>query len=117
MDSTGKRIKHCREKAGYTQDEMAALMGKSSKQTISSWENDKNEPTLTDFKKLASLLSTTVAFLIGESENISLSMEPSSDYITITKDELIALQRAALDKKDVALKEKEQQLSRLKNDR
>ncbi|MPR36515.1 helix-turn-helix domain-containing protein [Salmonirosea aquatica] len=113
MDSTGKRIKHCREKSGYTQDEMATMMGKSSKQTISSWENDKNEPTLSDLKKLAKILNTTVAYLIGEEPVLSAA---SNEYVTISKDELLKLQRLALDK---AVEEKEaaqMQVKRLQND-
>ena len=112
MDSQGKRIKNCREKAGYTQDQLAAEMGKSSKQTISSWENDKNDPSLSDLKKLASILNTTVYFLLGEliDANESVAAEPSSNYVTISKDELLKLQRLALDKT-------EKELAQLKNDR
>jgi transcriptional regulator with XRE-family HTH domain len=113
MDSTGKRIKKSREQKGLTQDELAVQMGKSSKQTISSWENDKNEPTLSDLKKLAQLLGTSVSYLIGE---VSSVQDPGSEFITIPKDELIELQRIALGKKDQALKDKEKQIEQLKND-
>lgn len=113
MDGSGKRIKMCREKQGLTQDELAVQMGKSSKQTISSWENDKNEPTLSDFKKLAQILGTTVSFLIGE-DNATQQAQPG--YVTIPAEELIELQRIALGKKDQALQEKDRQIEQLKND-
>lgn len=97
---------------------------------ISNVENGRSKLSTDLAMRIAKVYEVSLDWLLmGEGtmkreENISLSMEPSSDYVTITKDELIALQRAALEKKDVALEkkdvaleEKEQQLTRLKNDR
>jgi transcriptional regulator with XRE-family HTH domain len=39
----GDRLQKAREVAGYTQDEMAELMGVSP-QTIRTWESDRNRP-------------------------------------------------------------------------
>lgn len=113
MNTTGKRIKKAREALGITQEEFAQLMGKSSKATVSSWENDKNEPTLSDLKKIAELLKTTVAFLIGETPNVQ---EPSSDMMMISKDEFIDLQRKALRREEEKNKELSLKIKELKND-
>ena len=98
-----------------TQDELAVHMGKSSKQTISSWENDKNEPTLSDFKKLAQLFDTTVSYLIGEDQEDQQTGQQSSEYISISKDELIDLLRKANKNQDEEIKDLQQQLERTKN--
>lgn len=45
MDTFGKRLKLKREAKGLTQDELAAKVGKASKQAISNWENGNAEPS------------------------------------------------------------------------
>jgi transcriptional regulator with XRE-family HTH domain len=112
MDSTGKRIKSKRAEKGYGQEELAQIMGKTSKQVISNWENNKNEPTLSDLKKLASVLGTTVSFLVGESLDPA---EGNSDKITISKDEFIELQRIALRKEKEEKVELQKRLDEVKN--
>lgn len=114
--SIGKRIRKLRGEKSLA--DFAADLGVSGQQ-ISKIEHGNSAPSMELATKICEYYNVTMDWLIRgiEAEPISLSMEPSSDYITITKDELIALQRAALEKKDVALEEKEQQLSRLKNDR
>lgn len=112
MDTTGKRIKTKRAEKKLSQEELALIMGKTSKQVISNWENDKNEPNLSDLKKLALELDTTVAYLIGESE---VEENSHSDTITISKDEFISLQRKALKQEEEKVKQLEKKVTELKN--
>lgn len=114
--TVGSRLNGLRGKKSLA--DLGDKLGVSAQQ-LSRIENDLSAPSLELTLKICEHFGVTMDWLIRgiEAEPISLSMEPSSDYITITKDELIALQRAALEKKDVALEEKEQQLTRLKNDR
>ena len=41
----GSKIKNARNKAGFTQEQTAESLG-VSRQTISNWENGKNQPDL-----------------------------------------------------------------------
>lgn len=94
MTTFGDRLKKLREEKKMNQQELADFMGKSNKTVISSWELNKNQPTLQEIEKLADYFQTSTDYLIrGKSPVIS---ETNSDYITIPKDELIALQRLAL---------------------
>lgn len=113
--TTGERLRSLRGKKSLA--EMGAELGVTATQ-LSRIENEKSAPSLELATKICELYQVSMDWLIRgiEAEPISLSMEPSSKYVTITKDELIALQRAALEKKDLTIGEKEQQLSRLKND-
>lgn len=113
MDSPGKRIKKLREQFNLGQEDLAKKLDKSSKQTISNWENDRSEPTISDYRKLAEIFGTTVAFLIGEAGNVQ---EQKSDMIYISKDEFIELQRKALKSEEEKNKELSQKIKELKND-
>lgn len=95
MDTFGKRLKAKREAKSLTQDELASMVGKASKQAISNWENSKAEPSISEVKELAKILGTTAGYLIdGEEGNIM--KEPTNDYVLISKDKLIDLQDKAL---------------------
>lgn len=95
MISIGKRIKQGREKLGLSQEQLAVIMAKKGKGTISNWETNKNEPSIAEFKKLAELFSTTAAYLIGEAPQFE---EPQENYVMVKKDDLIELQRKALER-------------------
>ncbi|KAA6436891.1 helix-turn-helix transcriptional regulator [Dyadobacter flavalbus] len=95
MSTVGKRIKKCRENCNLSQEQLAAIMEKAGKATISNWETGRNEPTLTEFKKLAEVLKTTVSHLIGETPMFE---EPRENYVLVKKDDLIELQRKALER-------------------
>ncbi|MCE7072366.1 MULTISPECIES: helix-turn-helix domain-containing protein [Dyadobacter] len=95
MISIGQRIKQGREKLGLSQEQLALIMAKKGKGTISNWETNKNEPSIAEFKKLAELFSTTAAYLIGESPQFE---EPQENYVMVKKDDLIELQKKALER-------------------
>lgn len=71
MEKTlGQRIKECRLRKGMTQENMAeALLTKKS--TISAYENDKIDIKISVLKEIATVLDTSVFYLVGEQEDIS----------------------------------------------
>ncbi|WAC14395.1 helix-turn-helix domain-containing protein [Dyadobacter pollutisoli] len=92
--TTGERLKQCRELMRFSQERVALHMDKAGRATISNWENDKNEPSLTELKRLAAFLNTTVAYLMGEAPQFQ---EPRENYVMVKKDDLIELQKKALE--------------------
>lgn len=63
----GERLKQLRGKK-YSQEELAELLNVHNN-TISKWENGTQEPRAKRLKKLAEILGTTSAYLIGETDN------------------------------------------------
>ena len=62
----GKRIKHLREKRGYTQAEFGKLLGLSDK-AVSTWENDLKIPRMATLHKIADMFDVPTSYLVGES--------------------------------------------------
>ncbi|MBO9612817.1 MAG: helix-turn-helix transcriptional regulator [Dyadobacter sp.] len=94
MSIVGERIRKCRELAGWNQHKLAKALKKSGKAVISNWENGRNDPSLAELRMMAELFDTTVAQLVGE---VPMFEEPREQYIMIKKDDLIDLQRKALE--------------------
>ena len=71
MEKTlGQRIKECRLRKEMTQENMAeALLTKKS--TISAYENNKIDIKISVLKEIATVLDTSVFYLVGEQEDIS----------------------------------------------
>ena len=93
MDSFGKRLQEKRKSKGYSQEELAKLLGKSGKsikQAVSQWELNKTEPSLSDLTLLAQILETSIDYLV-DGKLTSEVMEKQGDYVTMKKDELIDL--------------------------
>ncbi|MEZ0485405.1 helix-turn-helix domain-containing protein [Fibrella aquatica] len=90
MGTLGGRIKEKREAAGLSQSDLAEQLGlRSGKQTISKWELDKTEPSVSDLKRIAQLLATTAAYLLdGVEEGETIP----KGYTLIEKDQLLDLQ-------------------------
>jgi transcriptional regulator with XRE-family HTH domain len=63
----GDRIMIARKRNDYSQEQLAALVGVSSK-TVMRWENDRNEPGPTPCLKLAQALHVTRTWLIGDTD-------------------------------------------------
>lgn len=63
----GKRIKHLREKKGYTQAEFGKLLGLSDK-AVSTWENDTKTPRMSTLHKMAEIFCVSTSYLVGERE-------------------------------------------------
>ena len=109
--TTGERLKQCRELMRFSQERVALHMDKKGRATISNWENNKNEPSLTELKKLAAFLNTTVAYLMGEAPQFQ---EPRENYVMVRKDDLIDLQKKALEREEDKNKELLEQLGKPK---
>ncbi len=67
MKDLGKRIKELRIERGFTQPELAKMIGVTNA-VISFWENEVNEPKASYVKKLAQCFNVTADYLLGISE-------------------------------------------------
>lgn len=70
----GSRIKDLRLQKGWSQEELAKRMGytsPSSRSTINKIELGINSITYSNLKLYSKVLETTVAYLVGESEEVS----------------------------------------------
>ncbi len=63
--SIGYKIKEYRSKNQLTQQQLASLIGVSSK-AISKWENDEGIPDIQNLKRIAQIFNTSVDFLISD---------------------------------------------------
>jgi transcriptional regulator with XRE-family HTH domain len=74
----GKRIRLLRKKLGITQAELASRL-ETDGNTVSRWERDKLGVRSDNLSKLAVVLNTSVAYLIGETDNpLSPCLLPAS---------------------------------------
>ena len=71
MTNIGIKIKTRREELGMSQDELAEKMGYKSRSTIAKIEKGVNDVVQANIVKFASVLNTSVAYLMGwdEEEN------------------------------------------------
>ncbi|MBE7068729.1 MAG: helix-turn-helix transcriptional regulator [Clostridiales bacterium] len=68
MERLGETIKDLRIEKGYTQPQLAKLVGVSNG-IISIWENNINEPKATYIKRLATIFGVSADYLLGINEN------------------------------------------------
>lgn len=64
MEKLGETIKELRVERGFTQPQLAKLVGVSNGM-ISVWENNINEPKASYVKKLATVLGVTSDYLLN----------------------------------------------------
>ncbi len=64
MMNLGQRLKEARQRAGLTQEELASQLG-VSRQTISSWENERSAPDVGSVVKLGRLYNTSLDTLLS----------------------------------------------------
>lgn len=102
MESFGQRVRRRREQLGMSQDELAKKIDvKSGKQTISRWEQDKSEPSLSDVRKLAAALDVTYDWLVdGEESSSNAKQDLPAGYSLVPSDEYIELQRRVIQRQD-----------------
>ncbi|WP_185716248.1 helix-turn-helix domain-containing protein [Larkinella knui] len=100
-----------RELLKMSQDTLAQLMNKKHRTAVSVWEKGKSEPSLSDIRKLAEILSTTTIWLIeGIEEKQITVIEPPTGYVMMKAEEVIEMQRQLLESKDRKLEEKDREL-------
>jgi transcriptional regulator with XRE-family HTH domain len=91
MISFGKKIAALRKQLKLSQTELANQLN-TSVSVISRYERDEMTPSIDTAKKLASLLGTSVGYLLGETENDNLLKDPRmtdrlKDVATFSPDE------------------------------
>ncbi len=64
MHKFSKKIRALRDEKGYTQKELASLLG-ISKQAVSKWENDRGLPDSSMFPVIAGVFGVSVDYLMG----------------------------------------------------
>ncbi len=83
------RLRECREKAGYSQKQVAVIL-KIAAPSVSNWENGKTNPTHENLARLADLYHVSVDYLMGR----DLDDEAPSD-MTDDEREMWELREAA----------------------
>lgn len=71
MSTFGKRLRDCRKEKGLSQNEVAKILN-TNHSVIGKYERDDVKPSIDVAKKLADLLNTTVAYLVGETQDNEL---------------------------------------------
>lgn len=74
-DLFGQRLTERRRASGLSQQELADVFG-TSPSTIGKYERGKMKPSIEAAARLAQLLDTTVAYLLGEIDTASLYEDP-----------------------------------------
>tara|TARA_R110000868_G_scaffold125522_1_gene331653 strand:- start:128 stop:469 length:342 start_codon:yes stop_codon:yes gene_type:complete len=75
MDSFGKKLRECREAANLSQSALAKHVG-AHHSIIGRYERDEVKPTIDVVKKLTAILNTSVAYLLGESQDTNILQNP-----------------------------------------
>ena len=75
MDTFGKRLREARKSKKLSQNEVAKQLN-TNHSVIGKYERDEVVPSIDVVKRLAPLLETTVAYLIGESDDDALFKNP-----------------------------------------
>ena len=81
----GERLKEFRESCGYTQEELAEMVG-VAKTTITGYEKGNRKPDVPKIKKLAHALGITGDQLLGTGLDINKAPLYSSEAMRLTKD-------------------------------
>lgn len=92
----GERIAKHRKLAKMSQRELGNFLGGYTKATISRWENDVNDPSQEDLKKMSDIFNVSVPYLMG------LTNDPDSISSNSEEFDLKAI-KEALSKDDTEL--------------
>ena len=76
MDSFGSRLRECRKQKGLSQNELAGILN-TNHSVIGKYERDDVKPSIDAVKRLAEVLDTTVAYLLGEAGTDELFKDPA----------------------------------------
>ncbi|MBQ7216503.1 MAG: helix-turn-helix transcriptional regulator [Synergistaceae bacterium] len=74
----GERAKRRRKELGLSGEKVAEALG-TTRVTVSRWESDTSEPDDRTKMALAKVLNTSVAYLIGETDNPNISETGTGD--------------------------------------
>ena len=76
----GEKLRAARDSAGLTQEQTAQRVG-VSRQTVSSWENDRSYPDIAGVLTLAKLYGLTLDELLLEDKKMIRHLEESTDLV------------------------------------
>lgn len=76
MDSFGSRLRECRKQKNLSQNELAGIL-KTNHSVIGKYERDDVKPSIDAVKRIAEVLDTTIAYLLGEAESDELFKDPA----------------------------------------
>lgn len=76
MSSFGKKLRECRQDKQLSQSELARRL-QIHHSIIGKYERDEVKPTIDVVKNIASVLGTTVGYLLGEVEEENLLKDPT----------------------------------------
>ncbi len=66
-ETFGERLRYLRQERGLNQIKLAELIG-AGKSSISSWERDESEPTLSKLIAIADFFGCTIDYLAGRED-------------------------------------------------
>lgn len=75
MATFGKKLRECREAKSLSQQDLAKKIN-SVHTVIGRYERDEMSPSIEVVRKLASVLDTTVGYLLGEAKETKLLKDP-----------------------------------------
>lgn len=75
MSTFGKKLAELRKEFKMSQGELSKLLSTSTS-VIGRYERDEMTPSIEVAKKIASILNTTVGYLLGETEDDQLFKDP-----------------------------------------
>lgn len=88
-----KNLRLVRNEIGFTQKELAQLLG-VSQQSYSDYENERTEPDLPTLSKIADVLNTSVDYLLGRTVELGGTVLPSpAPELPQDEQQLLALYR------------------------
>ena len=75
METFGSRLRERRKQKRFSQNELAGIL-KTNHSVIGKYERDDVKPSIDAVKRIAEVLDTTVAYLLGEAETDELFKDP-----------------------------------------
>ena len=69
----GEKLKEARQKAGFTQEQLAETMS-VSRSAVAKWESDKGLPDINNLKAIAKLLDVSVDYLLDDGTTLDISV-------------------------------------------
>lgn len=80
--SLGSNLRSARKEAGYTQKELAALIG-AKHNSISNWENDQNKPDPDTIELLCGVLRVSPNELLLDKKSAPAQSEGAPEWISM----------------------------------
>ncbi len=96
--ATGNKIRELRNKAGFTQKELADKLHKSES-AVRMWELSKSEPDLQSINELAEIFGVSVDYLLGKDSEPQKEKPAEDDGLSPNRRKLIDWARSVPEEK------------------